>query len=53
MAEYPKSSQGRGTPDELFHAVILLTSTIGFPSTSAALSWVSDTIGEQRGELKP
>ncbi len=40
------------TPDELFHAVILLTSTIGFPNTSAALSWVSDTIGEHAEEAK-
>ncbi len=33
------------SPDEVFHAVILLTSTIGFPGTSAALSWVHDAIG--------
>lgn len=33
-------------PEELFHAVILLTSTIGFPNTSAALSWINDLVGE-------
>ncbi|MEM5786114.1 MAG: carboxymuconolactone decarboxylase family protein [Syntrophobacteraceae bacterium] len=33
-------------PEELFHAVILLTSTIGFPNTSAALSWVNDVVGD-------
>ena len=33
------------SPDEVFHAIILITSTIGFPSTSAALSWAHDIIG--------
>ena len=37
------------TPDEIYHAVILLTSTIGFPSTSAALSWVYDILGGEKG----
>lgn len=31
-------------PDEVRHAVILLTSTIGFPTVSAALSWVEDVL---------
>jgi AhpD family alkylhydroperoxidase len=31
-------------PEEIYHAVILLTSTIGFPTVSAALSWVDDII---------
>jgi len=35
------------TPDEIYHAVILLTSTIGFPHTSAALSWVYDELGKE------
>jgi AhpD family alkylhydroperoxidase len=29
-------------PDEIYHAIILLTSTIGFPRVSAALSWADD-----------
>lgn len=33
------------SPEEVFHAIILLTSTIGFPSTSAALSWAHEEIG--------
>jgi 4-carboxymuconolactone decarboxylase len=37
------------TPEEIYHAVILLTSTIGFPHTSAALSWVYDVLGEEGG----
>ncbi len=31
-------------PVEIYHAIILLTSTIGFPTVSAALSWISDII---------
>ena len=32
------------TTDEVYHAILLLTSTIGFPTTSAALSWASDVM---------
>ncbi len=28
--------------DEVYHTLILLTSTIGFPAASAALSWADD-----------
>ena len=31
-------------PDEIYHAIMLLTSTIGFPNISAALSWVEVVI---------
>jgi len=31
-------------PEEIYHAIILLTSTIGFPTVAAALSWVDDVI---------
>lgn len=30
--------------DEIRHAVILLTSTLGFPAMMAALSWVEDVL---------
>jgi alkylhydroperoxidase/carboxymuconolactone decarboxylase family protein YurZ len=30
--------------NEIYHAIILLTSTIGFPAVSAAISWVDDVI---------
>jgi len=30
------------TPDEIRHAVISLTSTIGFPNVTASLSWCED-----------
>ncbi len=32
------------TPEEITHALLLLTSTIGFPNVSAALSWVGDML---------
>jgi 4-carboxymuconolactone decarboxylase len=32
------------TPAEIRHAIIILTSTIGFPTVAAALSWVDDMI---------
>ncbi|MGV8074248.1 MAG: carboxymuconolactone decarboxylase family protein [Syntrophobacteraceae bacterium] len=35
-------------PEELYHTIILLTSTIGFPNTAAALSWVYDLTGEEK-----
>ena len=44
-----RAIQAGAKPEEVYHAIILLTSTIGFPSTSAALSWVYDVIGEQVG----
>ena len=33
-------------PEEIRHAVVLITSTVGFPTVSAALSWVDDVIKE-------
>jgi 4-carboxymuconolactone decarboxylase len=35
-------------PEEIRHTVILLTSTIGFPQVSAALSWVDDVLEKKR-----
>ena len=38
-----------GAKDEdIYHAIILLTSTIGFPAVSAALSWVDDVLKTDR-----
>jgi alkylhydroperoxidase/carboxymuconolactone decarboxylase family protein YurZ len=31
-------------PEELYHALLLITSTIGFPTISAAISWVDDVL---------
>ncbi len=35
-------------PEEIRHAVVLLTSIIGFPSVSAALTWVDDVLEKKR-----
>ncbi|MGB9715393.1 MAG: carboxymuconolactone decarboxylase family protein [Thermodesulfovibrionales bacterium] len=37
-------------PEEIHHALILLTSTIGFPTVSAALSWADDIIKKTRSK---
>jgi AhpD family alkylhydroperoxidase len=33
------------SPEEIRHAVVLLTPTIGFPTVAAALSWIEDITG--------
>ena len=35
------------SPEEVYHTLILLTSTIGFPTTSAALSWAYDLMRQE------
>jgi 4-carboxymuconolactone decarboxylase len=42
-----RAMQAGANPEEIVHAIVLLTSTIGFPNTSAALSWVHDVLGEK------
>jgi len=37
-------------PEEVRHTVLLLTSTIGFPTVSAALSWLDDIL-EKKGKI--
>lgn len=37
-----RAKKAGATPDEIHHALLLLTSTIGFPAVSAALSWIDD-----------
>jgi AhpD family alkylhydroperoxidase len=43
-----RAMKAGATPEEIYHTIMLLTSTIGFPTTSAALSWVSDLAGEKK-----
>ncbi len=43
-----RAMKAGATPEEIYHTIILLTSTIGFPTTSAALSWVADLAGEEK-----
>ncbi len=44
-----RALEAGATQEEIVHAVILLTSTIGFPNVSAALSWVDDVV-EKNGK---
>lgn len=39
-----RAIEAGATIDEVRQAIILLTSTIGFPTVSAALSWVDDVL---------
>jgi len=32
------------SPDEVYHSLIVVTSTIGFPNVAAAISWVDDVV---------
>jgi 4-carboxymuconolactone decarboxylase len=43
-----RAMKAGATPEEIYHTIMLLTSTIGFPTTSAALSWVYDLVGEKK-----
>ncbi|HEY6000901.1 MAG TPA: carboxymuconolactone decarboxylase family protein [bacterium] len=35
-------------PEEIYHALVLVVSTIGFPAVSAALSWARETIEKKK-----
>lgn len=39
-----RAREAGASPDEIYHALLLLTSTIGFPTVSAALSWAHDLL---------
>ena len=39
-----RAIEAGATPDEIRHAVILLTSTLGFPAVSMALTWIQDVL---------
>lgn len=43
-----RAIQAGAKPDEVRHALVLLTSTIGFPTVSASLSWVEDVLAAPR-----
>jgi 4-carboxymuconolactone decarboxylase len=42
-----RALEAGATAEELYHTLLLLTSTIGFPTVSAALSWLDDEISAQ------
>jgi AhpD family alkylhydroperoxidase len=39
-----RAHEAGATREEIHHTLVLLTSTIGFPAVSAALSWVDDVV---------
>ena len=39
-----RALEAGASQEEIYHAIILLTSTIGFPAVAAALSWARDTV---------
>lgn len=39
-----RALEAGATKDEVYHSLVLLTSTIGFPAVSAAISWVDDVV---------
>ena len=39
-----RALEAGATPEEIRHAVLVLTSTVGFPTVAAALAWVEDVI---------
>ncbi|WP_199911684.1 carboxymuconolactone decarboxylase family protein [Dongshaea marina] len=39
-----RALEAGASPDEIRHAVLLLVSTIGFPTAVAGLSWVADIL---------
>ena len=41
-----KAIEAGATPDEIRHAVLQATTTVGFPTMMAGLSWVDDVLKE-------
>jgi AhpD family alkylhydroperoxidase len=47
-----RALQAGATVEEIVHSLLLLTSTIGFPATSAALSWVYGLLNPESDSQK-
>lgn len=43
-----RALEAGATKDEIYHTLVLLTSTIGFPAVSAAISWADDVIKRKK-----
>ncbi len=41
-----RALEAGASPEEIMHAILLVTSTVGFPNVSAALSWADEIIKE-------
>jgi len=42
-----RALQAGATEEEIYHALLLLISTIGFPKVAAALSWVNEIVEDK------
>lgn len=40
-----RAREAGASPEEIRHALVLLTSTIGFPTVAASLAWAEDILG--------
>ena len=45
-----RALEAGASADEIRHAIISITSTIGFPNVRAALSWADDLLGKARAK---
>jgi len=45
-----RAKEAGATPEEIYHTVLLLVSTIGFPQAMAAISWCRDILAEGEGK---
>lgn len=45
-----RAKQAGATREEIYHTLLLLISTIGFPQTMAAISWSRDILEGEGGE---
>lgn len=43
-----RAIEAGATPEEVYHSIILLTTTIGFPTVAAALTWVEDVMSKKK-----
>ncbi|MBU1222688.1 MAG: carboxymuconolactone decarboxylase family protein [Gammaproteobacteria bacterium] len=43
-----RAIENGASAEEVYHAIVLLTSTVGFPTVSAALSWAGDIVRKQQ-----
>src|SRR5688572_11743708 len=43
-----RALQAGASPEDVRHALICVTSTIGFPNVTAALSWAEDILAERK-----
>jgi 4-carboxymuconolactone decarboxylase len=47
-----RALQAGATPEEIRHALLAITSTVGFPNVTAALSWADDVLGSRKPRSK-